>query len=534
MNKSLAALLIATTVWPSLATDFLTSRFSRKTESQQVKVREVEGLGQHIADGKLHLHLHDFLELVLKNSADIQITRMDVYEAATAVTAAKAPFDPDLAPSFVAQRTLTPPSPFYFSQGAFSNLTEQSTLAYTQLLPSGQTIGSSFQTQRISGDGYTTPALFGSLTFSVTQPLLRNRTGIEARAPLMLARTQLNITSEISEYTIGTAVAQAAQQYWQAILARESIHVQQQAVSLAQKANERDKKALELGALSKLDIYQSEAQLADSNRNLIQAQHQYTAALDGLRRLIGADLTPALRATEIVLEDDAAAIPTKNDILPFEEALSKALAARPELQAADQRISMDELNARVSRQTFLPRLDLQVNGGSSGPAANFGLAGVVYPGLSETLKQVLGFNYPSYGLSLNMNLPFRNSPAQANLADALVSKTRDLYQKRQAQEQVILDVRQAINSIDLAKATIDAAITARDFARKNVEAEQQKFELGTILVFELLDSQTKLAASETALLAAYVNYQEAYISYQRATWTLLDGLGMVVEKPQVR
>jgi outer membrane protein TolC len=533
MNKSLATFLVAASVWPSVAADFLSSYLSRKTERQQVNVREVEGLDKHIAGGRLHLRLHEFLELVLKNSADIQITRMDVYSAADQVTAAKTPFDPTLMPSFSTQRTLTPPSPFYFSQGAFSNLFQQSNLQYNQLLPTGQTINTSFGVTRTSGAFYNSAELFGTLTFSVTQPLLRNRSGIEARAPLILARTQLNITSEISEYTIGTAVADAALQYWQAILARDGIHVQEQALALAQKANERDKKALELGAISKLDIYQSEAQVADSTRNLVQAQHQYTATLDGLRRLIGADLTPALRSTEIVLEDDASAIPSKSDILPFEEALSKALAVRPELQVADQQISMDELNARVSRQTFLPRLDLQATGGSSGPAANFGVAGVVYPGLSTTLQQVLSFNYPSYGLSLNMTIPLRNSPAQASLADALVSETRHTYQKRQTQEQIILDVRQAINAIDLARATIDAAITARDFAQKNVEAEQQKFELGAILVFELLDSQTKLAASETALLSAYVNYQEAYVSYQRATWTLLDGLGMVVEKPKV-
>ena len=530
MNRLLAALLIAVNL---RAADFLTDRFTRKIERQQVRVHDVEGLPQHIVDGKLHLHLRDFLELLLKNSTTVQLNRLDVYNAADAIIAAKAPFDPLLQPSFNTQRTLTPPSPFFPTLGAFSSLNQVSTIAYNQLLPTGQTIGSSFQIDRISGDGYTTPALFGTLSFSVTQPLLRNRTGIEQRAPLMLARTQLNITSELSESVIGDAVAQAAQQYWQAIQLRDGIRVAEQAVALAQKTNERDQKALDLGAISKLDIYQSQAQVADSKRALIQAQHQYTSALDGLRRLIGADLTPAMRSTEIVLEDDASAIPTKNDVLPFEEALSKAFASRPELQAAGQQISMDELNAKVSRQSFLPRLDLTASGGSSGPAANFGAAGIVYPGLSTTLSQVLGFNYPSYGLSLNMNIPLRNSSAQANLSDALVSKTRHTYQRRQTQEQVTLDVRQAINQLELAKATIDAAITARDFARKNVDAEQQKFELGTILVFELLDSQTKLAASETALLGAYVNFQQAYVSYQRATWTLLDGLGMVVEKPQV-
>ncbi len=534
MNRKFALfVLITAAARLCVAGDFLSDRFSRKIERRQVKVQEVEGLQSHLIDGKLHLKLRDFLELLLKNSATLQVSRMDVYNAADAIVAAKSPFDPLLQPSYSSQRTLTPPSPFFFTQGAFSNLSQTSGITYTQLLPSGQTIGSSFQINRLSGDGYSNPALFGQLNFSITQPLLRNRTGIEARAPLILARTQLDITTELTETTIGTAVGDAAQQYWAAILSRDGIHVQEQAVGLAQKAYERDKKALDLGAISKLDIYQSEAQVADSQRALVQAQHQYAAALDGLRPLIGADLTPQMRSTEIVLEDDASTIPPNAQILPFEEALKKALAARPELQASDQNLSMDEVNIRVARQSFLPRLDLQALGGSSGPAVSFGSANVLYPGLSQTLRQVLGFDYPSYGLSLNMSIPFRNSTAQAGLADALVSKTRHTYQKRQTIEQITLNVRQAINNIDLAKATIDAAVTARDFARKNVDAEQQKFELGVIQVFELLDSQTKLANTETALLGAYVNYQQAYINYQLATWTLLDGLGMVVEKPQV-
>jgi outer membrane protein TolC len=55
-----------------------------------------------------------------------------------------------------------------------------------------------------------------------------------------------------------------------------------------------------------------------------------------------------------------------------------------------------------------------------------------------------------------------------------------------------------------------------------------------VTAFEVLDSQNQLASSENALLGAFVGYQEAYMSYQRATWTLLDGLGMVLETPKVR
>ena len=54
-----------------------------------------------------------------------------------------------------------------------------------------------------------------------------------------------------------------------------------------------------------------------------------------------------------------------------------------------------------------------------------------------------------------------------------------------------------------------------------MEAEQQKYELGTITAFEMLDSQTRLSSAESVLLNAFVGYQQAYISYQRATWTVL-------------
>ena len=52
--------------------------------------------------------MKDFLALVLKNSADIQITRLDVYTAADQITGAKAPFDPSIQLGFDALRSVYP------------------------------------------------------------------------------------------------------------------------------------------------------------------------------------------------------------------------------------------------------------------------------------------------------------------------------------------------------------------------------------------------------------------------------------------
>ena len=190
---------------------------------------------------------------------------------------------------------------------------------------------------------------------------------------------------------------------------------------------------------------------------------------------------------------------------------------------------------------MLPRVDLTVQGQSAGLGGNqvavIGPLGIISPavsgGLPDTLGQVFGFNSPGYGAGLQITLPIRSSSARAQLADALVNRTRDRYTERQTEQLIAQDVRQAITSIDLADASIESAKLARDLAQKNVEAEQQKYELGTITAFEVLDSQSRLASAESSLLNAYVGYQQAFVSYRRATWTLLDGLGMVVETPKL-
>ncbi len=357
----------------------------------------------------------------------------------------------------------------------------------------------------------------------------------------MIARTQLLITYEQSEARIADFVAAAARQYWDAIQARDNIKVQQQAYDLAQKSYERDKLALDLGALPALDIFQSQSQVAQRKVGVIQAQYAYRDALDGLRRLIGADLNPTTRNIEIVLEDDPVSTPAP--ALPLDEAVAAALQKRPELSWIRRRQGINDLNARVARNSMLPRFDLSAIGGAFGLGGNqipvsgplgTGPSTFIPGGLGDALHQMFAFQAPMYGFAVNMTLPVRSSAAQAGLADAMVSRARDNYQQRQFEQQVIQDVKVATNQIDMSTAQIEAAKVARDLAQKNVEAEQQKYELGGVTAFEVLDAQSRLANVEGSLLEAYTGYQKALIAYQRAVWTLLDGMGIIVETPKVK
>jgi outer membrane protein TolC len=519
--------------------------FYRRFHSSELRVRPIQGIQERISDGKLHLTLKDFLELVLKNSTDINLIRLNVYTAADQITAAKGPLDPLLILSFNTLRAVSPQFTEIGGAQTLSSLTQTSFLSYQQLLPTGQTVTATFNAIRSSSNSefnFYNPNVNGILNIQVAQPLLQDRTRIQFKGPLQIARTQLLITSEQSEGQIADDIAQAALQYWEAVRARDFIKVEQQTVDLAKKSYDRDKLSLDLGAIAKLAIYQSETQVAERNRDLIQAQYAFRTALDPLRRLMGADGTPELRSMEIVLDDDPAVLPTETAILPYEQALAAALRVRPEVSAARRRVGIDEINARIAHNSLLPRLDLLAQGSGTGlagnQAASVSLIGTPIPattsGFGTSLGQALLFNSPTYGAGLTFTFPVRSSVASAQLSDALVSRTHDLYTQRQVQQQITLDVRQAITSIELATNSIEAARKARDLASKNVEAEQQRYELGGSTAFEVLDSQNRLANAENALLNAFVGYQEAYISYERSTWSLLDGLGMVLETPKVK
>jgi outer membrane protein TolC len=546
MSRSLRLFLILVLAGAALAPAFgelpLPASLRDRYRGPVVRVRDVEGVAERVKDGKLPLRFQDFAVLVLKNNTEIHLTRLDLMTAQDAVLSAKSPFDPRLTLGWNTQRSQQPQYTQISGADTLSQLNHYGQFGFSQALSTGQTVDLGFYTTRISSNSafnFFNPSIFSGLTLGVTQPLLANRNNMQARTALKIAKTQLLITTEQSEARVADYVAQAAQQYWDAVQARDSIRVAQLAVDLAQKSYDRDKMALDLGALSKLDIYQSQSQVAQRKVELIRAQFAYRETLDGLRRLIGADLNPATRSVEIVLEDDPSSLPITG-VLSSEEALKNALDRRPELKVVRRRYSIDEMNAKVARNSMLPRLDLGLQAGGNGLGGNqipitgpLGGPTVFIPGgLGDALSQMFRFQSPFYGFSLQMTLPVRSSQAQANLADALVNRARDQYQQRQLEQQVIQEVKRATNQIEMANAQIEASKTARDLAQKNVDAQQQRYEIGGITPFELLDAQNRLASVEGLLVSAYTNYQRSLVAYKRATWTLLDDMGVAVEPPK--
>jgi len=503
------------------------------------RVVPIAGLHARIHDGTLHLTLSDFLTLVLANDTQIHLLQLSNESAQAQVLAARSPFDPNLNASFNSTRAIEPQATQTSGAATLSTLGQTTSLNFSQVLPTGQTVAANFGNNRNSSNSLFdtfNPSLNTSLGFSLTQPLLRNRGNLQNRTGLLVAHTQVLVVGDQTQTQIADELVSAANQYWSTVQARDQITVQQAAVDLAQKSYERDQNALKLGALPPGDIFTSQAQVAQDQTALLQSQSSYDQQLDQLRRFIGADLDPEARAAKIVLDDDPSAATPAPPEMSAEDAVAAALRRRPEMDAIQRQSLEDNFNLAQARDALRPGLNLTGSYGSNGLAGDavpivtpLGVSvGGTTTGFGTALGQVFGFGSPTYGFSLSLNLPLRNSSAEAQLANSLISQTNHAYQQRNEAQLVRQDVLLADTRLRMAVAVVQSAITARDLSQKNVDAEQQKYTLGTITVFELLQAQVQLSNAQLTLLDAYTSYQEAQIAYQRATWTLLDKLGLQV------
>ena len=370
----------------------------------------------------------------------------------------------------------------------------------------------------------------------MTQPLLRNFGFFPNRAPIFIAQNNLkqaraNFTAEVSNI-----ILQVVGDYWSVILARENLEVQRKSLDEAQKSYDHDKKALSLGALPPLDIYRSESQVASRRVGVIQAEYALKQNADIFRRDIGADLDPAIRALDLDLTDQPAPV---GDLpsMDIAAALSRALANRPEFEAAREQLTSDELSVRLAHNNLKPDLELSGFYSGNGVAGNQFNLNVVPPqltsstGFGDSFSQTFHFTYPTYGASLTLSLPVRRHSAQANLADALINRSRDQYQERRTNQNITLEVTNAVHALEQAKLSMEAAKVAADLARDTLHADERKYELGAEPVFFVLDAQVQLANAELNLIQAQVNFQLAVAQVDHATGDLLDHHHVQIVEP---
>jgi outer membrane protein len=513
--------------WVGFGLVFASALVARTFPPQRLE--RPRGFQNYVVNGELRLGLTGAVQLMLLNNSNVRVEQQNVGQARDAVTRSFSPFDPLFTSDFSPTRQTEPTFTQLSGASTLSSLLQTAHTGFQKTFSSGTLFQTGLSASRTSSNSiFNTfnPSVFSILNVSVTQPLLRDFGAFVNRAPIVIAERNLNQSQFQFEEEINDAIQQVIRQYWQVVQDREQLQVLEQSIQAAEASYQHDKRALELGALSPLDIYQSEAEVATRRVSVIQAEYALKQDEDQFRMSIGADLDPRVAGLRLDLVEPAK--PSEPLLTPqIKTLVHEALARRPDLHALQSQLENTETSVRVARNRLKPNLSVSALYASSGLGGNELSASsartvIARGGVSGALGQVFGFSYPTYGVSLQLSLPLRNHAAEADLADARVAREQTLYAIRHSQEQIQLDVEDAVNQIQQAKLSMSAAQIAETLAAKNVEAQQRKYELGSGLMFLVLQAQTQLAQAEASLVSAQVGYQLAVTTLEHSTGSLLD------------
>lgn len=504
------------------------------THEYRVQLMDPTGFSDFIRDQKLQLSLRSYLDLVLANNTNIAIQKIQVETPKNAIMRSMSFLDPTFTGSFSATRTETPATSQLEGASVLSTLAQPASFSYGQTFMPGTQMQVGVSANRSSNNSQFqnfNPFINTGVNFQVIQPLLRNR-GMINRVPILIARNNLQTSELAFEDQIINILSNAELAYWDHLEARENLRVQEAALNLRRESVRRAERELELGAIPELDVFQPQYDFAQAEVNYTQARFRLARTEDVLRQQMGIDLDPDLRRLPVEITDMVTP-PAPAETIDREGYVDIALRSRPDLLQQRQQLVGDDLGIRQSTNQLRPNLALTLRYAGAGRAGNQ-LAGdppqvIQQVGLWNALGHTLAFDFPSYQFGLQLVLPVRDRAASANYADSLVRKKTTMLRIRDLEQTVRLDILNAINNLEASRESVRLADVARGFAQKRLEADQKKYDLGTVTLFFLQAAQTELISAEQRLVTERINYNRNRLTLLRLSGTLLEERGVVVK-----
>ncbi|MGB0582585.1 MAG: TolC family protein [Limisphaerales bacterium] len=335
----------------------------------------------------------------------------------------------------------------------------------------------------------------GSASFNVRQPLLRNSWIDSTRMNIRISRNSLRSSQLGLEQAIAQLVTRVERAYYDLILARNSIQVQEQALRLTEELLRANRQRVQVGVMAPLDEKQTESQLAARQASLRSAQRSLVSQSYGLKRMLTDDIA-TWRLIEIKPTEHLIAVPQKFDL---HESWGIALRQRPDLLQARIGIENDGVSLKFRRNQLYPSLDVVASAGYSGNNREY--AGV--------LDDVFDGDSPRYSVGAVLNFPISNRAQRKQYQMQKVRNRRSLLNLKDTEQSIMTEVALNIEQAQTAYDQIATTRTAREFAEIALRAEEKKLEIGKSTSFVVLQLQRDLTSARSSEINALADYNKA-------------------------
>ena len=527
----------------------------------------------------LPLSLDDAIRKALASNNSIEITRDDVRLQETRIRSLLGFYDPvfTVTPNFTVNSTTGSSSTRDFNvNSGMTNFIRGGGGNYQVFFNNTRTENAFAQAQVSSGSlgSSGTSAIYSSSTgIRYTQPLFRNFGIDNTRRNIKIARRLLQQTDADFRRTTIETIAVVQRTYWDLVFALRDQQNRVANVNLAQESLRQVEARISAGAAAPLARAEVATELANREGELLQATQQVSITENNLKQLILRDaLSNEWTQSYVPTDKPVFSLDTVN----LDNAIKDATDNRYELRRLKLADDINKIDIAYFKNQTKPQIDLNTTFSLDGLARGgtsqefqtnlftstgdlFLLNGInttraflntpalplltnptvivpaqpsfLFGGFNRSLANIFRSDAPNYSVGVTFSFPFRNRAAKANLAGAQITQNQIATQLRAQEQVVIVEVRNAVQSVETARQRVLTARRARENAEKQLDGERKLFDAGKSTTFLLFQRENSLTAARNSEIRAETDYNKALADLQKATSTTLQVNNISVETP---
>ena len=482
------------------------------------------------------ISLQSAIQTAVRQNLGVQQSRVDQAVAAAEIVRAEAAFDAVLGAGVNFARIDEPGNdllleipggqPVIFDQGQDARQWGFTT-DVSKRLGSGGAVSVSFGADETSVYNTTTPTVFddawnSAVSLGIGQPLLRGFGEDVNTAEIRLARNADRKAAVAIRANLLALLVQVENAYWNLVLARQDLVIAEWLVEEGDRI--REILSNRRGFDTTLAQYADAVATVESRKTrVIQARRDVGRTADALKALVNDPDLPVGGEFDLVPVDFMIDAPFGYDL---RNSISTALARSPFIDAAILDIDDASIREIVARNGRLPQLDLQAEVSWLGLSDGFG----------SSVREIDG-DYIDYVVGLQFSQPIGNRAAESVLQQARLRRSSAVIGYRNAIQDVVLDVKNAVRDIAAGYALVAQARNFRLAQAENLRSLEALRETLAALTPEFLNllfqRQERLGEAQFQELQAMAVYNLSIAELGRATGSGLEanGIDLVVVGP---
>src|SRR5947199_3179259 len=300
--------------------------------------------------------------------------------------------------------------------------------------------------------------------------------------------------------TVDSTIAIVKTQFYQVIVNRELIVVQEESVNLLESQLKDQQNRFEAGTVPRFNVLQAQVQLYNQIPQLIAARNSYRISLLQLAKTLGLDFNPARGiAAPLRVSGDLVYIPRKIDLLA---AIEEGKRNRPFLKQQRANVLNAIEQVHVAIGSWLPNVN--ANGGGEWLSNQFNSS---FGDVSKGWLTTVTGSWPIWDSGMAWG---KIQQQRALLSEQEITYDDDV-------RQVELEIQQAASNLLQNRELIQATEKNQETAEEAVRLAKARLDAGAGTQLDVLNAQVQLTTAQSTYLQALFGYNSSLAEFDRVT-----------------